>query len=94
MNHCCPLNGLFGQGHNPYCDNHPHKGEEWMTYPDGVGDIRFTYFNGETLTVKRVQFTSISVDVNADKNTLSCEREDGTMFNIPNCAMWEVIYNA
>lgn len=89
---CCPLNRVYGCGHNTWCGNHPDAGKTFLTYPDGVGDVKFTYFDGQTFTVTAVQFDTIAQDPNGPSNTLTCDRMDGEMFHIPNCAMWEVVY--
>ncbi len=91
-NFCCPINRRYGFGHSAFCDNHPDKGAGFLSYPDGIGDVRFTYRDGSTHTLKRVQFETIGGDPNGHKSDTTGEFESGETFHIPNCVMWEVVY--
>ena len=79
-------------GHDIFCPNHPHKGKEFLSYPEGVGDVRFHRFDGQTVTLKRVQYDTVGTIANAQPDDTSGDFENGNTFHVPNVAWWEVVY--
>lgn len=85
---CC-FNRCNGDvNHSPGCLIQP----AYMSYPDGMGDVRFHYFDGRTFILKRVQFDSIGSGSAECMGDLTGEFEDGEIFHVPNVAWWEVVY--
>lgn len=68
------------------------KKPDYLSYPEGIGDVRFHYFDGRTFILKRVQFDNIGSGSAECRGDLTGELEDGEIFHVPNVAWWEVVY--
>ena len=90
--HCCTVQSTYGVGHAIFCPENPNAGKDFLSYPDGIGDVRFHYFNGQTFTLKRVQFETIGGDPNGHISDVTGDFENGELFHVPNVAWWEVVY--
>lgn len=92
-NACCDFNHIYGRGHNSYCSEHPHKGKAFMSYPDGIGDVRFHYRDGSSHVIKGVQFDTVGGDKNGHRMDVTGDFENGNIFHVPNVLWWEVVYD-
>jgi len=88
---CCSIARQHGIGHLKTCINNPNYGKAFLSYPDGIGDVRFHRHDGKTVTLRRVEFDSISEKA-VTEGDLSGEFENGNTFHVPYVAWWEVIY--
>lgn len=86
----CHIGSDFG--HTETCPRSPMRRKAFMAYPEGIGDVRFHRFDGETVVIKRVAFDTVS-GVGSNARTVSGDFENGNPFHVPECAWWEVIYD-
>lgn len=89
MNFCTQCGHTIG--HAKDCINHPHYGKDFLTYAEGIGDVRFHRLDGKTVDLKRVEFDSIST-VAVSEGDISGDFENGESFHVPYVAWWEVVY--
>lgn len=91
-NFCCNINGQFGIGHDTWCGRNVNKGKRFMTYADGIGDVRFHYRDGSTYVLRAVQYETIGGDPNGCISDTTGEFENGNTFHVPNVVWWECIF--